>query len=218
MGKILVIKGADFSAVAVGTVTPVGPTGTPVITISASGSVTIACTGATNIYYTTNGSTPTTASTKYTSAFTVSSGTTVKAIAEFSGGTTSSVVSKTYSSGGGGGSTYTLTWKQGFYGQADGKFTDASSAPELALNYISTEIIAVQGTSLKMSIASGYMYRVFHYDGSGKWTSTEDWSANGETKTYSVSSGTKFAISVKKAAGGTLTPSESSSVNCQAGY
>lgn len=99
MGKILVIKGADFSEVAVGTVViPVVPTGSPVITISSTGSVTIECEGATNIYYTTNGSIPTTSSTRYTSVFTVSNGTTVKAIAEFSSGTTSSVVSKTYSS------------------------------------------------------------------------------------------------------------------------
>lgn len=98
MGKILIIKGADFSAVAIGQANPIG---SPVITITSGGSVTIACKGATNIYYTTNGSTPTTSSTKYTSAFNVSTGTTVKAIAEFSGGTTSSVASKTYSGGSG---------------------------------------------------------------------------------------------------------------------
>ena len=103
MGKILIIKGADFSSVAVEKVPvtppPVEPTSQPVITISSSGRVTISCSGATNIYYTTNGSIPTTSSTRYTSEFTVSNGTTVKAIAEFSSGTTSSVVSKTYSSG-----------------------------------------------------------------------------------------------------------------------
>ena len=106
MGKILIIKGADFSSVAVEKVPvslpddtpPVEPTSQPVITISSSGSVTISCSGATNIYFTTDGSIPTTSSTKYTSAFTVSNGTTVKAIAEFRSGTTSSVVSKTYSS------------------------------------------------------------------------------------------------------------------------
>ena len=44
-------------------------------------SVTLACTTANStIYYTTNGDTPTTSSTKYTAAFTVSHGTTVKAI------------------------------------------------------------------------------------------------------------------------------------------
>ena len=49
-----------------------------------------------SIYYTTDGSTPTTASTPYTSAFTVSSTTTVKAIAVKSGMTDSDVASTTY--------------------------------------------------------------------------------------------------------------------------
>lgn len=93
MGKILIIKDADFSQVAVGKVTPPG---TPVITITSAGSVTIVCEGAMNIYYTTNGSTPTTSSNKYTTAFSVSSGTTVKAIAEFENGSISAVASKTF--------------------------------------------------------------------------------------------------------------------------
>lgn len=93
MGKILIIKGADFSAVAVGSVEPVG---SPIITISSEGNVTISCTGAKNIYYTTNNSTPTTNSIKYTSAFSVSSGITVKAIAEFDNGSLSAVASETY--------------------------------------------------------------------------------------------------------------------------
>ena len=100
MGKILIIKGADFSEVAVGTVViPVVPTGSPVITISSTGSVTIECEGATNIYYTIDGSIPTKNSTKYTSPFTVVDRTTVKAIAEFSNGSISKVSSSTYYSG-----------------------------------------------------------------------------------------------------------------------
>lgn len=93
MGKILIIKGADFSQVAVGKVTPPE---TPVIMITSTGSVTIVCEGAMNIYYTTNGSTPTTSSNKYTAAFSVSSGTTVKAIAEFENGSISAVASKKF--------------------------------------------------------------------------------------------------------------------------
>lgn len=211
MGKILIIKGADFSAVAVGKVTPTGDG--PTITISSAGSVTITDSSATAIYYTTDGSTPTTSSTQYSSAFTVAVGTTVKAISAYSGGTTSSVVSKTYS-----GDAYTLTWKQGFYKTDDGRYVDDTEDPTLAPNYISTEIIASQSTSLKMSIASGYMYRVFHYEASGKWTSSEDWSTSGESKTYTLTAGTMFAISVKKEAGGKLAPSEASSVDCRAGY
>lgn len=101
MGKSLIIKGADFSAVAVEQITPPTPTNAPTIIISTSGMVTISASGATAIYYTTDGSIPTKNSTRYTTAFNVSNGTTVKAIAEFSSGSTSDVASKTYISVGG---------------------------------------------------------------------------------------------------------------------
>lgn len=101
MGKSLIIKGADFSAVAVGQVTPPTPTNAPVITISTSGTVTISASGATAIYYTTDGSNPTKNSNRYTTTFRVSNGTTVKAIAEFASGSTSGVSSETYISVGG---------------------------------------------------------------------------------------------------------------------
>ncbi len=69
----------------------------PTVTIGTSGSVTLACaTSGATIYYTTNGTTPTSSSTKYSSAFTVLDGTTVKAIA-IKDGTSSSVTSQTYS-------------------------------------------------------------------------------------------------------------------------
>ena len=101
MGKILIIKNADFSAVGVGQITPPTPTNAPVITISTSGTVTISASGATAIYYTTDGSIPTKNSNRYTTTFNVSNGTTVKAIAEFASGSTSGVSSKTYVSVGG---------------------------------------------------------------------------------------------------------------------
>ncbi len=67
---------------------------------SSSISVTISCsTAGATIYYTRNGTTPTTSSTKYTGPVVVSSTTQFKAIAVKSGMTNSDVVSKTYTKG-----------------------------------------------------------------------------------------------------------------------
>ena len=87
----------------------------PTITFETSGSngmATLSCslTGAT-IYYTTDGSTPTTSSTQYTSTFSVLPGTTVKAIAIKSGYEPSAVASAIFIPGGGGSSG------NGVYGQ-----------------------------------------------------------------------------------------------------
>ena len=90
MGKILIIKGADFSSVAVDVNIALS------IDISSSGNVTIVDKDAISIYYTTDGSTPTASSTLYTGTFSVVIGTTVKAVAKYSDGTFSSVVEKTY--------------------------------------------------------------------------------------------------------------------------
>ncbi len=73
---------------------------TPSITTSTSGStvtVTISCsTSGATVYYTTNGSTPTKSSTKYTGAFTLNTGSvTIKAIAVANGYFDSAVASKT---------------------------------------------------------------------------------------------------------------------------
>jgi len=88
------------TTVATPTFSPAGGTYTSTQTVTLSDSTS----GAT-IYYTTNGSTPTTSSTVYSGAISVSSGTvTIEAIGVKSGDTTSSVASATYtiSSGGGG--------------------------------------------------------------------------------------------------------------------
>ena len=68
----------------------------PSIAIDNSGNVTITSAEGADIYYTTDGADPTAASTKYAAAFTVTSGTTVKAIAVKAGYENSSVASQTY--------------------------------------------------------------------------------------------------------------------------
>jgi len=92
----------DNSNVVVLAVTLVNDTATPTIspaggTITSPESVTIAdATAGATIYYTTDGSTPTTASAVYTSAITVSSTETVEAIAVASGDAVSGVATESY--------------------------------------------------------------------------------------------------------------------------
>ena len=90
------------------------PTFTPAsgTTFTSSQKVTISCaTAGAKIYYTTDGTEPTTASTLYNGAFTITTTTTIKAIAVKDGMTDSAVVTATYtkksSGGGGGGGGYT---------------------------------------------------------------------------------------------------------------
>jgi hypothetical protein len=99
---IAALSGYSQSAVASGAYTISPPAATPAFspvpgTYSTSQSVKIsdATSGAT-IYYTTNGSTPTTSSTRYTAAIPVSSTDTIKAIAVAGGHTQSAVATATY--------------------------------------------------------------------------------------------------------------------------
>ena len=79
-----------------GGVTPTQTVATPTISISGT-TATISCsTSGATIYYTTNGNTPTTSSTQYSSPITLSGACTIKAIAVKSGMNNSSVASREY--------------------------------------------------------------------------------------------------------------------------
>jgi hypothetical protein len=98
-----------------------------------SGSVSIAMTDSTpnaSIYYTTNGSTPTTSSTKYNGAINITTSQTIKAVAAATGFTPSTVTSETYnlqSQTGGGGSASSINFGSGF-GSAQSSITFNGSA------------------------------------------------------------------------------------------
>jgi hypothetical protein len=99
---IAVVTGYTNSAVASAAYIIEAPAATPVFspvagtyTTAQSVKISSVTTGAT-IYYTTNGATPTTASTKYTAAITVSASETIKAIAAVTGYTNSAVASAAY--------------------------------------------------------------------------------------------------------------------------
>jgi hypothetical protein len=107
--------------VATPTFSPAGGSFTSAQSVSISDSTS----GAT-IYYTTNGSTPTTASTVYSGPISVSSGTvTINALGAKSGDTNSSIASATYtiSTGGGGCETSGSTWTTFATGSVSGTFT-----------------------------------------------------------------------------------------------
>lgn len=90
MGTLLVIKGANFSENAV----PVQLTAPAIV--NNNGTISLYAEGAASIYYTVDGTTPTSSSNQYSVPFAVQLGTTVKAIAYDINGNASDVTSYKY--------------------------------------------------------------------------------------------------------------------------
>ena len=142
------------------------PTFSPVGgTYSAAQSVSISDTSAgTQIYYTTNGSTPTIASTLYTGPISVSTTTTIKAIAAGPGWSTSEVASATYtiqvstlphitSTASGGNWNATTTWVGGVVPTASDNVTIADGA---------TVTINTAASALTLGVGTGAGPRQFY--------------------------------------------------------
>jgi arabinan endo-1,5-alpha-L-arabinosidase len=122
---IAVASGHSTSAIAKATYTITLPAATPVFSLAAgtyTSKQTVKITDTTSgakIYYTTNGETPTTASTKYSGAITVSATETIEAIAVASGYTTSATAKAVY--------TITPTVATPVFSLAAGTYTSAQS-------------------------------------------------------------------------------------------
>jgi len=140
-------------------------------TYSSTRSVTIAdsTTGAT-IYYTTNGTTPTTSSTKYTAAISVSATETIKAIAVASGYTNSAVASASYTiqaqtsvatptlspSGGTFTSTQSVTISDGTTGATIYYTTNGTTPTTSSTKYTGAITVSSTETIEAIAVASGY--------------------------------------------------------------
>lgn len=112
-----------------GGVTPTQTVATPTISISGT-TATISCsTSGATIYYTTNGNTPTTSSTQYSSPITLSEACTIKAIAVKSGMNNSQVASQSYTPAATDISSLFTTWENGAIKWRDGG-TQSSTAYE----------------------------------------------------------------------------------------
>ena len=124
--------------------------------------VTITCTGATGIYYTTDGSTPTTSSTAYSAPFVVSSGVTINAIATHPGYLVSDVATK-YIQGNDYSHNYltfnvltsgTIAWKsigsvakEISYRINGGSWTSITAGSEVTINVNAEDVVEFKGNN-----------------------------------------------------------------------
>ena len=191
-GKVYVAGKGSVSAF--GLLSAVAPTATtPTFspaagTYSAAQSVTLADTTAgASIYYTTNGTTPTTASAKYSAAITVSATTTIKAIAVATGYTNSAVA----------GATYTIS------------STPAAAAPTLSPN--GGTYTSAQAVTLADSTTGAVIY--YTTDGSTPTTASAVYSAalsvNATTVVKAIAVASGYATSAVSSATYTISASGS---------
>ena len=163
---------------------------TPTISFDYSTSkVTITCTGATGIYYTTDGSTPTTSSTPYSASFTVSPGDIIKAIATHAGYLNSDVATKyiqsndysqnylTFNVRTGG----TIPWKsigsgmakEIFYRINGGSWTSITAGNDVTISVVAGDVVEFKGNNNTTYASSNA-----NYSGFGGGTATYDISGN----------------------------------------
>ena len=172
---IAVASGYTNSAVATATYTITPPAATPMFspaagTYTSAQSVTLSdATAGATIYYTTDGSTPTTASTKYTGAITVSTTETIEAIAVATGNANSAVATATYTISIPTAATPTFSPAAGTYTAAQSVTladatagatiyytTDGSTPTASSTKYTAAIAVAATETIKAIAVASGY--------------------------------------------------------------
>ncbi len=171
---IAVAPNYSASGIASATYTITPPAATPTFSIATgtyttTQSVTISdATGGATIYYTTNGSTPTTSSTVYSSAISVSSTETIKAIAIATGYSASAVASASYTitppaaspvitpTAGTYSAAQTVTITDSTPGAAIYYTTDGSQPTTSSATYSSSFVISSTTTVKALAIAAGY--------------------------------------------------------------
>lgn len=198
MGKYLEIPGADYSSIAVGKVTPVVvPVAPPAITIT-SGSVTLTTAEGNSIYYTTDGSTPSASSTKYTSAFVVQNGTTIKAIAISADNETSNISVKKYSI-----LLSQLTLVSGLALNSDGYTIPWETESDTR---VSTHVTDVTGVgSITLTPKTGYKFAIYYGTGGNNG---ERWTYHESATTFNFTGCTKIGIMIAPTASAPVTSTD----------